>query len=112
MFPLIQIITVSHDPGHPIRSSELENINISAKHLWDFISEILSLSLVCVKPGGRYLTHVSGKALPATRETFRNTVVEVSRNVGIEVNISFTEAFVPSFMESWVFAQITLVTHV
>ena len=85
-------------------------MNISAKKLWDFISEILTLGLSCVRPGGRYLTHVSGKAVPATRETFRSTVMEVSRNTGIEVNISFSEAFVPSFMESWVFAQITVVS--
>ena len=85
-------------------------MNISAKKLWDFISEILTLGLSCVRPGGRYLTHVSGKAVPATRETFRSTVIEVSRNTGIEVNISFSEAFVPSFMESWVFAQITVVS--
>ena len=86
------------------------HINISAKELWDFISEILTLGLGCVKSGGRYLTHVSGKAVPATRETFRETVMAVSRNIGIEVSISFSEAFVPSFMESWVFAQITVVT--
>ena len=85
-------------------------MNISAKKLWDFISEILTLGLSCVRPGGRYLTHVSGKAVPVTRETFRSTVMEVSRKTGIEVNISFSEAFVPSFMESWVFAQITVVT--
>ena len=86
------------------------HINISAKELWDFISEILSLGLGCIKPGGRYLTHVSGKAVPASKETFRTTVMEISKKTGIEVNISFSEAFVPSFMESWVFAQITVLT--
>ena len=78
-------------------------------HLYRFYIEgFPPLALNCVRPGGSYLTHVSGKAVPATRETFRQTVTEVASNIGREVNITFSEAFVPSFMETWVFAQITV----
>ena len=82
--------------------------NISASSLWDFISRILRLGLASVRTGGRYLTHVSGKALPATRDKFREKLTEVAESLGRQIDVQFTEAFVPSFMEVWVFSQITL----
>ncbi len=61
-----------------------------------------------MRTGGRYLTHVSGKALPATRDKFREKLTEVAESLGRQIDVQFTEAFVPSFMEVWVFSQITL----
>ena len=28
---------------------------------WEFLARVLKLGLSCVRPGGKYLTHVSGK---------------------------------------------------
>ena len=61
-----------------------------------------------MRTGGSYLTHVSGKALPATRDKFREKLAEVAESLGRQIDVQFTEAFVPSFMEVWVFSQITL----
>ena len=44
------------------------------------------------------------------RESFSRKVAEVAGELGREVDITFTEAFVPSFMEVWVFAQIAMKT--
>jgi len=81
-----------------------------AKELWDFISKILKLGLSSVKTGGKYLTHVSGKAVPGVRDTLQDKVYLIAASLGREVDINFSEAFVPSFMETWVFAQVTLKT--
>ena len=81
---------------------------ITGKDVWDFISQILELSFSCIKTDGKYLTHVTGKAVPASKEMFRQKVEQTARRLERNIEISFTEAFVPSFMEVWVFAQITL----
>ena len=94
--------------GHFKFSHTFKSFNISASSLWEFISRILRLGLASVRMGGKYLTHVSGKALPATREKFREKVTEVAESLGRDIDVQFTEAFVPSFMEVWVFSQITL----
>ena len=39
---------------------------------------------------------------------YRAAVERAATTLGRQVEISFTEAFVPSFMEVWVFAQVTL----
>ena len=69
---------------------------------------ILELSFFCIKPGGKYLTHVTGKAAPRGVEMFTEKVKEAAAKVGRPVDINFSEVFVPSFMEVWVFAQITV----
>ena len=83
-------------------------IFLSGKDVWDFISLILELSFICIKPGGKYLTHVTGKAASASKQMFREKVKEAAGKADKDVDISFTEAFVPSFMEFWVFAQISI----
>ena len=83
-------------------------IFIAGKDVWDFISRILELSFLCIQPGGKYLTHVTGKAASASKQMFREKVKEAARKAEKDVDIFFTEAFVPSFMEVWVFAQIMI----
>ena len=51
---------------------------------------------------------MSGKAVPGVRDTLKDKVNLLSSSLGRDVDINFSEAFVPSFMETWVFAQITL----
>ena len=41
---------------------------------------------------------------------YRDAVERAATSLGRQVEISFTEAFVPSFMEVWVFAQIAMKT--
>ena len=83
-------------------------ISLAGKDVWDFISLILEYSLISLKSGGKYLTHVTGTAASASKEVFRENLKEAAKKADKDVNISFTEAFVPSFMEVWVFAQITI----
>lgn len=76
------------------------------KDVWDFISLILEMSFSCIKPGGKYLTHVTGKAAPKGVEMFTEKVKEAATKIGRPVDIKFSEVFVPSFMEVWIFSQI------
>ena len=67
---------------------------------------ILEMSFSCIKPGGKYLTHVTGKAAPKGVEMFTEKVKEAATKIGRPVDIKFSEVFVPSFMEVWIFSQI------
>ena len=61
-----------------------------AKELWDFIAKILRLSFSRVKIRGKYLTHVSGKSLPAVRKTFQSKVEEISCQLNRNVVVEFS----------------------
>ena len=52
--------------------------------------------------------HVLGKSCPGVVENFRSRLEDVAGNLGRNIEINFSEAFVPSFMETWIFAQILL----
>ena len=94
--------------GEDEHNESINEYYLIGKDVWDFISLILELSFSCIKPGGKYLTHVSGKAVPKSKELFLEKVKEAAVKAGRNIDISTSEAFVPSFMEVWVFAQITV----
>merc|ERR1712200_307911 len=53
--------------------------------------------------GGKYLTHINGINSPNSIALFAKMV----EGLGVPVEIATTEAHVPSFMEKWVFYQLT-----
>lgn len=85
---------------------DLTDIPISTSptgEIWDFIRTILSKSFKILKPGGKYLTHGNGVNCVESLKMF-----EEQLNVLVpKVEFTKTQAFVPSFMEEWVFYQVT-----
>merc|ERR1712200_112828 len=53
--------------------------------------------------GGKYFTHINGINSPNSITLFAKMV----EGLGVPVEIATTEAHVPSFMEKWVFYQLT-----
>lgn len=70
---------------------------------WDFIMSILQLSLRVLRPGGKYMTHGNGVSCPDSLRAFE------SRIERLEPAVAFKRAtaFVPSFLEDWVFYQLS-----
>lgn len=71
--------------------------------IWDFIRLILDDSLKVLKPGGKYMTHANGASSPSSLEMLEKELGK------LQPPVTFTQdrAFVPSFMEDWVFYQVS-----
>ncbi|XP_031620615.1 spermine synthase isoform X2 [Contarinia nasturtii] len=71
--------------------------------VWNFFRSILEHSFKILKPTGKYLTHGNGANRPDSLSMFEEQLEK------LEPKVKFTRAnaFVPSFMEDWVFYQIT-----
>lgn len=91
---------------------DLTDIPINTDHnfesTWDFLRRILSLSFSCLRPGAKYMTHLTGKAVPSAGEDFQRRAEAEAGRLGLSTSVTFSEAFVPSFMEVWLFAQVTV----
>ncbi|XP_054163120.1 spermine synthase-like [Oppia nitens] len=70
--------------------------------LWTFFKRILNLALKLVRPDGFYLNHAIGIGCKSTLETYE----QLLRSLPVKVEFSRHSAYVPSFMEDWVFYQI------
>lgn len=70
--------------------------------LWDFIKNILKLSLQVLNPDGRYLNHATGENATSPLETYES----VLRSLPTTVTFQSHKAYVPSFMEDWVFYEV------
>jgi len=85
--------------------ADLTDIPISQTpqgEIWEFIKQILDLSFRVLKDTGKYMTHGNGTSSPKALKMFEDVVTTLST----PVSFSRTHAFVPSFMEDWVFYQI------
>lgn len=71
---------------------------------WDFIRSILEHSFKILKPDGKYLTHGNGTSCQESLELFEEQLSLLKP----AVKYTTSKAFVPSFMEEWVFYQVTL----
>ncbi|XP_026466773.1 spermine synthase [Ctenocephalides felis] len=69
---------------------------------WSFIKVIMKMSFEVLNPKGKFMTHGNGSANPESLKLFE----EHLNAVRPAVNYTKTEAFVPSFLENWVFYQI------
>ncbi|RWS08369.1 spermine synthase-like isoform X1 [Dinothrombium tinctorium] len=88
--------------------NDLTDIPISttadaSKHLWDFVKKILNLSLRCLRDDGKYLNHATGAGSIKALETFEKLLTELP----VKVKFSRHSAYVPSFLENWVFYEIS-----
>ncbi|XP_049313036.1 spermine synthase-like [Bactrocera dorsalis] len=86
---------------------DLTDIPISGApvgEIWDFIRTILEHSFKILKPDGKYLTHGNGTACTESLELFEDQL----RLLRPKVNFTTSKAFVPSFMEEWLFYQVSL----
>merc|ERR1719323_3050590 len=70
---------------------------------WNFVRTVVRTSLLLLPIGGKYLTHINGINSPNSIALFAKMV----EGLGVPVEIATTEAHVPSFMEKWVFYQLT-----
>ncbi|XP_053672675.1 spermine synthase isoform X1 [Anopheles nili] len=70
--------------------------------IWDFIRLILECSFQVLKPDGKFMTHGNGVSCPESLRMYEDQLAKLTPKV------SFTKstAFVPSFMEEWVFYQV------
>ncbi|XP_046393442.1 spermine synthase isoform X1 [Ischnura elegans] len=69
---------------------------------WDFIRLILEKSFKVIRPTGKYMTHVNGSCSPSSIQMY----VDQLKKLSVEVEYSSDHAFVPSFLEDWVFLQV------
>lgn len=70
---------------------------------WDFIRTIFEHSFKVLKPDGKYLTHGNGSTCTVGLRLFEEQL-DLLRP---KVKFTTTKAFVPSFMEEWLFYQVT-----
>jgi len=70
---------------------------------WNFVRTVVRTSLLLLPVGGKYYTHINGINSPSSIALFGKMV----EGLGVPVEIATTEAHVPSFMEKWVFYQLT-----
>uniref|UniRef100_A0A182J4V5 Uncharacterized protein n=1 Tax=Anopheles atroparvus TaxID=41427 RepID=A0A182J4V5_ANOAO len=70
--------------------------------IWDFIRTILQSSFKVLKPDGKFMTHGNGVSCPESLKMYEEQLAK------LEPKVSYTKctAFVPSFMEEWVFYQV------
>lgn len=74
--------------------------------IWDFIRVILEASFKVLKPGGTFMTHGNGVSCPESLDMYEQQLKKLSP----KVNFTKCSAFVPSFMEEWVFYQVQCAT--
>lgn len=70
--------------------------------IWDFIRVILESSFKVLKPDGKFMTHGNGVSCPESLQMYEDQLAKLTP----KVNFTKCSAFVPSFMEEWVFYQV------
>ncbi|XP_075232561.1 spermine synthase isoform X1 [Lycorma delicatula] len=70
--------------------------------VWDFIRLILNTAMQVLKPNGKYMTHGNGASCPSSLKMFEDQL----NNLKVPVEYKTDRAFVPSFLEDWVFYQV------
>ncbi|XP_044743658.1 spermine synthase isoform X1 [Chrysoperla carnea] len=84
---------------------DLTDIPISdtpSGEIWNFIMTILDKSFKVLKPTGKFMTHGNGVNSPESLIMYENQLAKLRPPVKFEK----CTAFIPSFMEDWVFYQI------
>lgn len=84
---------------------DLTDIPISdtpSSELWNFIKKILDVSFKVLKPDGKFMTHGNGSSCEEALKMYESQLAKLEPPVVIHK----TKAFIPSFLEDWVFYQI------
>ncbi|GBP45052.1 Spermine synthase [Eumeta japonica] len=74
--------------------------------LWEFMITILQSAFKILKPTGKFMTHGNGATCPESLELYEQELMKLKP----PVHFTKTKAFVPSFLEDWIFYQITFKT--
>ncbi|KAG8307182.1 spermine synthase-like [Homalodisca vitripennis] len=85
---------------------DLTDIPVSTSpqgEVWDFIRLILNKAMQVLKPTGKYMTHGNGAGSQTSLAMYENQL----RNLKIPVEFTKDKAFIPSFLEDWVFYQVS-----
>lgn len=85
---------------------DLTDIPISTAptgEVWNFIRSILDASFKVLKADGKYMTHGNGMGCLESLRMYEEQLKKLTPTV----EFTQTKAFVPSFMEDWVFYQVT-----
>ncbi|KAL0891837.1 hypothetical protein ABMA27_015101 [Loxostege sticticalis] len=70
--------------------------------LWEFMITILESAFKILKPDGKFMTHGNGATSPESLELYEQELAKLTP----PVKFSKSKAFVPSFLEDWIFYQI------
>ncbi|CAG9767863.1 unnamed protein product [Ceutorhynchus assimilis] len=85
---------------------DLTDVPISeneSQEVWAFINNIISLSFKILKPSGKFMTHLTGGSSPEAIEAY----LQYLKKMNPPVKFTQDRAFVPSFLEEWVFCQVS-----
>ncbi|KAF5284611.1 hypothetical protein FQA39_LY16969 [Lamprigera yunnana] len=69
---------------------------------WNFVKKYLELSFKVLKPTGKFMTHGCGACCTSALQRFESYISSLKPSLAINK----CQAFIPSFMEFWVFYQI------
>ncbi|XP_073951774.1 spermine synthase [Choristoneura fumiferana] len=84
---------------------DLTDIPISESacgELWEFMITILNSSFKILKPDGQFMTHGNGATSQESLELYEQELAKLKP----AVTFTKSRAFVPSFLEDWIFYQI------
>ncbi|XP_055951204.1 spermine synthase-like isoform X1 [Argiope bruennichi] len=70
--------------------------------MWDFVKKIINKSLVVLRDDGSYLNHALGESCVEALKTYEAML----STLPVKVTFQRHSAYVPSFMENWVFYEI------
>lgn len=73
--------------------------------IWEFIKSILETSFKVLKPDGKFMTHGNGASCPESLRMYEQQLEKLTN----PVTFTTARAFVPSFMEDWIFYQVSQV---
>lgn len=82
-----------------------------AAKTFEFMEKVMELAVSLLKPDtGKYLTHYNGKNSISSMSTYESMIQNISldSHPGAKCVYTSTERFVPSFMETWIFYQISV----
>ncbi|CAG4966687.1 unnamed protein product [Parnassius apollo] len=71
--------------------------------LWEFMITILRAAFQILKPTGKFMTHGNGATSPESLELYEQELMKLNP----AVKYTKSKAFVPSFLEDWIFYQIS-----
>ena len=93
-------------------SIKTHSISSTSQEAWNFIDKVLHLAFQILKPKvGKYYTHCNGKSVPHVLKQYEEVLdgIRIDKDgKKFKTSWSKTQSFVPSFMETWIFYQVSL----
>ena len=83
----------------------------TSKDLWNFLKYILTLGMQLLVPeSGKYFTHFNGKSVSNMISKYEETLKDLRVDADLSLRPKFKqrECYVPSFLETWIFYQISM----